>query len=153
MTRQRYLELRPVMEAWVRGEAVQVKRFDSCEWSDCPDPEWHNNLQYRVKPRAQGEAWLVYDTPDDPSPAAWTDRSRAKDQRYQRLRAHPQCHIVHMREVDESSAPTSLASKPVLQLLKGDGKWYDYQYLNASFACACGRIYRSKPRVDSGGAA
>lgn len=50
MTRERARALIGIIEAFIRGETIQIENPDGA-WSDCETPAWSNGVRYRVKPK------------------------------------------------------------------------------------------------------
>lgn len=98
MTRERATELAPILEAYGRGETVQVHRSGEV-WMDLQDPEFTTGFTiYRIKPKPL-EVWVVLITRHDLPNEAFSKREDAV--------SHAQGHfveggyrIVKMREVE-----------------------------------------------------
>ena len=51
-------EMIEVMQAYVRGEAIEVSDRDKNDWSEIKHPLWDwNSFEYRVKPKADAALW------------------------------------------------------------------------------------------------
>lgn len=53
-----------VIKAWADGARIQWKSKHASVWYDCDEtepPEWHDNLNYRVKPTLKPDTILFYD--------------------------------------------------------------------------------------------
>lgn len=49
------------IKAWADGAEIQCRYVGGVNWGSAPNPSWHDDLEYRVKPREPREWWLVYD--------------------------------------------------------------------------------------------
>ena len=51
-------EMIEVMQAYVRGEAIEVSDKGADDWSEIKHPLWDwNSFKYRVKPKADAALW------------------------------------------------------------------------------------------------
>lgn len=58
MTRQRALELWPVIKAFGDGQTVECRVTNgSSSWAEESDPSWYADVSYRIKPAPKLRAW------------------------------------------------------------------------------------------------
>ena len=57
MTREGYLKHKDLIEAWANGAEIQCISPTKNKWYDIVDPEWYENVEYRIKPQTIAE-WL-----------------------------------------------------------------------------------------------
>jgi hypothetical protein len=58
-----------IIKQWADGQQIQARQYDEDEWDDIASPQWHPNLQYRVKPERAypttqmepSDLWEIYD--------------------------------------------------------------------------------------------
>lgn len=55
MTREGYLKNKKLIEAWGNGDEIEVYNDRYGEWQLLKEPNWHDDLEYRVKPKPQFE--------------------------------------------------------------------------------------------------
>lgn len=104
MTRERAKELWPVMKGYAEGREVQ-SRFKNREvnhdsWVYSRSPEWHDNVEYRLKPEPR-EWWEVrWAREEDGYPISFLCKEEAEA--FARSRSEKEgklVEIVHVREV------------------------------------------------------
>lgn len=66
MTRERLIELWPVIEAFKDGKEIQcdgIYNVDNRIWTSAGNPTWSDTLAYRIKPTPNIRAWTAKDVP------------------------------------------------------------------------------------------
>jgi hypothetical protein len=41
-----------LIKAWADGAEIEIRGYEG-RWNDCPDPTWHPNATYRIKPETK----------------------------------------------------------------------------------------------------
>lgn len=59
MTKEKTIEHIAVMQAYVDGKTIQACSTNTGNWYDVASPEWHSDIQYRVKPESQLRPYII----------------------------------------------------------------------------------------------
>jgi hypothetical protein len=91
MTRERLIELWPVMEGFKNGHTVQTQNKLTDTWLDTSDPHWLDVSMYRLKP-PPFECWLEVNSSGHVL--------RAFESNTPKTLYNSTCRILHVREVE-----------------------------------------------------
>lgn len=62
MNRERARELLPVIQAFAEGKEIEIldtSDKSGCHWMNIQEPEWLDDLQYRIKPERR-KVWVHF---------------------------------------------------------------------------------------------